>query len=105
MGAYMRKTYDWRDEVKTLRMPVMLVYGDSDMITPDHAVEFYHLIGGGLKDAGWGREHMGQNRLAILPDFTHYEMFTTPAIAATVLPFLNGVSGRKSWAEQVKEAE
>jgi pimeloyl-ACP methyl ester carboxylesterase len=104
MGAYMRQSFDWAEDVKTLKMPVLLVYGDSDMITPDHIVAFYRLLGGGQKDAGWMREHMGQNRLAILPDFTHYEMFTTPAIAETLLPFLNGVSGRKSWAEQVQES-
>ena len=30
--------------------------------------KFYQLLGGGLKDAGWQREHMSQNRLAILPE-------------------------------------
>ena len=97
MGEYMRQPYNWADDVKTLKMPVMLVYGDSDMIRPEHIVEFYHLLGGGLKDAGWGREHMSKNRLAILPDLTHYEMGAAPALGQTVLPFLNGESGAKSW--------
>jgi hypothetical protein len=79
-------------------MPVMLVYGDSDMIRPEHIVEFYKLLGGGLRDAGWMREHMSRNRLAILPDLTHYEMFLAPEMARTVLPFLDGKSGAKSWA-------
>jgi hypothetical protein len=35
-----------------------------------------------------------------VPDLTHYEIFFAPAMAATALPFLNGVSGSKSWAEQ-----
>ncbi len=75
MGEWMRTPYDWADDVKhAARCPVMLVYGDSDMFRPEHIVEFYHLLGGGLKDAGWQREHMSQNRLAILPDVTHYEM-------------------------------
>jgi pimeloyl-ACP methyl ester carboxylesterase len=103
MGELMRQPYDWADDVKKLRMPVMLVYGDSDMIRPAHIVEFYQLLGGGLKDAGWMREHMSQNRLAILPDLTHYEAFMAPQLAHTVLPFLNGQSGMKSWAEQVAE--
>ena len=101
MGESMRRPYNWAEDVKTLKMPVMLVYGDSDMMRPEHIVEFYHLLGGGLKDAGWGREHMSKNRLAILPDLTHYEMFAAPQFATTVLPFLNGESGAKSWAEQV----
>ncbi len=105
MGALMRTPYNWAEDVKTLKMPVMLVYGDSDMFRPEHIVEFYQLLGGGLKDAGWMREHMSKNRLAIVPDLTHYEMFTTPVLAQTVLPFLNGKSGTKSWAEQVNEAK
>ncbi len=90
MGELMRKPYNWAEDVKTLKMPVMLVYGDSDMIRPEHIVEFYHLLGGGLKDAGWQREHMSQNRLAILPNLTHYEAFASPALADAVMPFLNG---------------
>ena len=95
MGEWMRTPYNWADEVRTLKGPVLLVYGDSDMFRPEHIVEFYHLLGGGLKDAGWQREHMSQNRLAILPDVTHYEMAAAPALVPTVLPFLNGKTGPK----------
>ncbi len=101
MGALMAKPYDYEADVKTLKMPVMLVYGDGDMFRPEHIVKFYQLLGGGLRDAGWTREAMPQNRLAILPDLTHYELFSAPVLAETVLPFLNGRSGVKSWAEQV----
>ena len=103
MGEMMRQPYDWADDVKKLGMPVMLVYGDADMFRPDHVVEFYRLLGGGQRDAGWTREHMSQNRLAILPDLTHYEMSLTPELARTVLPFLDGKSGVGSWAEQVSQ--
>ena len=81
-------------------MPVLLVWGDSDMFRPEHMIEFYQLLGGGLRDAGWMREHMGQNRLAILPNLTHYEMFMSPALVTTALPFLNGETGAPSWAAQ-----
>jgi hypothetical protein len=64
-------------------------------------VKFYQLLGGGLKDAGWQREHMSQNRLAILPNLTHYEMGVAPQLADTALPFLNGEGRAKSWSEQV----
>jgi pimeloyl-ACP methyl ester carboxylesterase len=100
MGELMRVPYDWSDEVKTLRMPVMLIFGDSDMYRPEHVVKFYQLLGGGLRDAGWMREHMSQNRLAILPDVTHYDMFLAPELPRTALPFLNGRTGHGSWAEQ-----
>jgi pimeloyl-ACP methyl ester carboxylesterase len=101
MGKAISKPYDWSSDVKTLKMPVMLVYGDSDMFRPEHIVKFYQLLGGGLRDAGWMRETMAQNRLAILPDLTHYEIFASPAMAQTVLPFLDGKSGAKSWSEQI----
>src|SRR5256885_1647114 len=101
MGAYMRKPYDWSAEVKKLTMPVILIYGDSDMFRPEHIVKFYQLLGGGLKDAGWQREHMSQNRLAILPNLTHYEMGLAPQLVETALPFLNGETRPKSWNEQV----
>jgi pimeloyl-ACP methyl ester carboxylesterase len=101
MGAYMRKSYDWSAYVKKLTMPVMLIYGDSDMFRPEHEVKFYQLLGGGLKDAGWQREHMSQNRLSILPNLTHYEIGLAPQLVDTALPFLNGEGRAKSWSEQV----
>ncbi len=97
MGEFMRRPYDWSEDVKKLRGPVMLVYGDADMIRPEHIVRFYQLLGGGLKDAGWQRENMSRNRLAILPNLTHYEMFNTPALVSTVLPFLNGQQNPPAW--------
>lgn len=90
MGEWFRKPYDWADDVRKLKGPVMLVYGDADMIRPEHIVSFYQLLGGGLQDAGWQREHMSPNRLAILPNVTHYEMSSAPALVPTVLSFLNG---------------
>jgi pimeloyl-ACP methyl ester carboxylesterase len=95
MGAYMRRPYDWSADVKKLTMPVMLVYGDSDMFRPEHIVKFYQLLGGGLRDAGWMREHMSKNRLAILPDVTHYDMFMAPQLVQAVLPFLDGKSNKE----------
>jgi pimeloyl-ACP methyl ester carboxylesterase len=105
MGAYMRKSYDWSADVKKLTMPTLLMYGDSDMMRPEHIVKFYQLLGGGLKDAGWQREHMSQNRLAILPNVTHYEMGVAPQMVETALPFLNGYPRVGTWAEQVGGAK
>jgi pimeloyl-ACP methyl ester carboxylesterase len=101
LGVLMRQPYDWSADVKKLTMPTMLIYGDSDMYRPEHEVKFYQLLGGGLQDAGWQREHMSQNRLAILPNVTHYEMGLAPELVDTALPFLNGAGRAKSWSEQV----
>ncbi|HEX3597725.1 MAG TPA: alpha/beta hydrolase [Polyangiaceae bacterium] len=105
LGAYMKQSYDWSAEIPTLPMPTMLVYGDGDMFLPEHEIAFYKLLGGGKQDAGWMRETLSQNRLAILPDVTHYDIFTAPSLTPTVLPFLNGTSAVKSWAEQVSATQ
>jgi pimeloyl-ACP methyl ester carboxylesterase len=104
MGELMRTPYDWSADVRKLAMPVMLVYGDADMYRLEHIVDFYHLLGGGLRDAGWMREHLSPNRLAILPNRTHYDVFFAPELAATVLPFLDGETRVESWEAQQREA-
>ena len=104
MGELMSRDVDWSDDVAKLTMPVMLVFGDSDMFRPDHVVDFYRRLGGGLRDAGWQRELQSPNRLAILPDLTHYDIFLDPGLATTVLPFLEGKRRSHSWAEQVEQA-
>lgn len=101
MGRMMRNSYDYSAAVRSLTMPVMLIYGDSDMVRPEHIVEFYQMLGGGQRDAGWQRENMSGSRLAILPDLTHYEMFMAPQVFRTALPFLNGQSDAPIWAATV----
>lgn len=105
LGTFMRKDYDYSADVAKLKMPVMLVYGDSDMYRPEHEIKFYQMLGGGLKDAGWMRENLSQNRLTILPNRTHYDVFFAPELTATTLPFLNGETKVKSWDEVVSETK
>ncbi|ESY84024.1 MULTISPECIES: alpha/beta fold hydrolase [Mesorhizobium] len=105
LGNFMRQNYDFSADVPKLKMPVMLAYGDSDMYKPEHEIKFYQMLGGGLKDAGWMRENLSQNRLAILPNRTHYDVFFAPELTAAALPFLDGETRVKSWDEVVGEAE
>lgn len=104
VGDFMRGHYDYSADAKKLTMPTMLVFGDGDMYRPEHVVEFYKLLGGGLRDAGWGRETLAKNRLAIIPDQTHYDIFFSPKLVATTLPFLDGVSGAQTWEQNVDAA-
>jgi hypothetical protein len=104
MGELMRQPYDWAEDVKRVgasATEVMLVCGDSDMFRPEHIVEMYKLLGGGQRDAGWQREYLSKHRLAILPNVTHYDMFLSPALVPTVLPFLVGKRDAVSWAQTV----
>lgn len=104
MGKLMSVDYDYSADVASLKMPVMLVFGDSDMYRPEHVIKFYQLLGGGLRDAGWMRENLSQNRLAIIPNRTHYDTFFAPELTTTVLPFLNGETAVKSWDDVVTAA-
>jgi pimeloyl-ACP methyl ester carboxylesterase len=83
--------YDWSAEIPALgqRMPVMLVAGDADGMPPSHAVAFFELLGGGLRDAVFDRSGMTRHRLAILPGVTHYDINVVPALSAAVIPFLD----------------
>jgi len=90
MGDLMRTDYDWSEDVPKLKMPVMLVYGDADAIRTSHAVEFFELLGGGQRDAGWDGSGMSTARLAILPGMTHYNIFMSDALASTAVAFLDG---------------
>jgi hypothetical protein len=72
--------------------PVIVVGGatcDRAMARPAHAVEFFELLGVGLADAGWDGSGMPDARLATLPATTHYDIFSSPALASTVALFLD----------------
>ncbi len=89
MGELLRQDYDWSKAVSALKIPVMIVVGDADSVRTAHAVEFFELLGGGQRDANWDGSGMSNARLAILPGTTHYDIFSTPILAPTVIPFLD----------------
>ncbi|MET7935049.1 alpha/beta hydrolase [Streptomyces sp. NPDC005322] len=85
-----QRDYDWSAEVADITAPVLLVFGDGDAVRPAHMVEFFALLGGGLKDPGWdGSGDRPASRLSILPGATHYDILTSPLLAGVVLPFLD----------------
>jgi pimeloyl-ACP methyl ester carboxylesterase len=87
-GALLRRPYDWTEEVRALRMPTLLAYADADSIPVTHAAEFYGLLGGGLRDAGWDGSGRPAAQLAILPGRTHYDVFAAPELPDVVDRFL-----------------
>ncbi len=88
VGEAVKVDYDWSREVAALRMPVLIVAGDADAVRTAHLVEFFALLGGGQRDAGWDGSGRPQGELAILPGATHYDIFSRPELASTALQFL-----------------
>ena len=80
--------YDWTEDVPKIAARTLLVYADADSIRPDHIAEFYGLLGGGQRDAGWDGSQRSPNQLAVLPGTTHYDIHLSPALPASVLSFL-----------------
>jgi hypothetical protein len=72
-----------------LTTPTLLVYADADSIPVTHAAEFFALLGGGLRDAGWDGSARPKARLAILAGRNHYDIFQSDQLAAVVKEFLD----------------
>ena len=88
-GALLRTPYDWTEEVRAMTVPTLLVYGDADSVPPSHAAEFFALLGGGLRDAGWDGSGRPASGLAVLRGRTHYDVFDAPELPAVVTGFLD----------------
>ncbi len=64
-----REFEGWPAEViQSIKAPTLLIIGDSDVIRPEHAVEMFRLLGGGVAGDVVGLPH---SQLAVLPGTTH----------------------------------
>jgi len=83
-GEMNRGSYDWSADVAKIRSPTLLIFSDADMMSPEHMVEIYKLLGGGTCDAGIdGLKRPTPNQLAIIPGTTHYNLLLTATKSAT----------------------
>jgi len=91
IGEAMSKDFDFTEEVRSLKMPTLVMAADADMAPPSHYVEVFKLLDGGLRDGGWMGEGRpkGGHAFAILPGLTHYNIFSSPLFAAATLAFLD----------------
>jgi pimeloyl-ACP methyl ester carboxylesterase len=89
LGELLRQDYDWSKEVVAIKVPTLIVVGDADSVRTSHAVAFFELFGGGKVDAGWDGSGMSNARIAILPAMTHYNIYSSPQLAAVVAAFLD----------------
>jgi pimeloyl-ACP methyl ester carboxylesterase len=67
--------------------PTLLIIGDSDIVRPEHAVEMFRLLGGGVAGDMVG---LPKSQLAILPGTTHVTVVArTDLLLAIIPPFLD----------------
>jgi pimeloyl-ACP methyl ester carboxylesterase len=87
--AFIGEDYDWSAEVPGVKAPTLLIVGDWDAVRISAATRMFELLGGGAQDAGWDRSGMGQNRFAVIPNATHYDIISTTAVSELAIPFLD----------------
>lgn len=81
----------WENDLKALKTPVLIIAGDADVATPEHMVNMFRLLGGGVMgDMG---KPLPSSRLAIMPATAHTAVITQPdLLLAFIAPFLKGVT-------------
>ena len=79
----------WEAQVRALKTPVLIIAGDADVVTLEHSVALFRLLGGGVM-GDMGKPLPG-SRLAILPATSHTAVITQPDLLhALIEPFLKG---------------
>jgi pimeloyl-ACP methyl ester carboxylesterase len=69
--------------ISAIDVPILLIIGDSDIVTPEHAVAMFRLLGGGvLGDLA----PMPPTRLAVLPGTSHIGVTRRAQMLMTMIP-------------------
>jgi pimeloyl-ACP methyl ester carboxylesterase len=95
-GELQRQPYDWSEEIQQLTTGVLLVFADADSIPVSHIAEFYALLGGAQRDAGWDGSSRPDAQLAILPGLTHYDIFGSALLIEVFEQFFGHTRGNQS---------
>ena len=87
--ALQKEPMAWGEDVKKLKIPVLIIAGDSDGVTLEHMIAMFRLLGGGIiGDMG---KPLPNSRLAIMPATSHTAVITqTDLLIAFIEPFLKG---------------
>jgi pimeloyl-ACP methyl ester carboxylesterase len=66
--------------IRAMRAPTLIVIGDSDVVRPEHAVEMFRLLGGGVLGA------QPNSELAILPGTNHVTLVDRADLLLPIIP-------------------
>ena len=78
---------NWRglseDQVRSIKAPAMLIVGDADIVRPEHVVQMFRLLGGGVPGDLVG---LPRSQLAVLPGTTHVTLITRTNWLLSMIP-------------------
>ncbi len=72
------------ETIRAIKSPTLLIIGDSDIVRPEHTVEMFRLLGGGIP--GDTPAGLPNSQLAVLPGTSHV---TVPDRADWLVPMIN----------------
>jgi pimeloyl-ACP methyl ester carboxylesterase len=75
------------EQIQSFKAPMLIMVGDSDIVRPEHVVEMFRLVGGGVVGDAVG---LPASQLAILPGTTHVTVvYRTDWVTSMTNEFLN----------------
>jgi pimeloyl-ACP methyl ester carboxylesterase len=76
------------ESIRAIQSPTLLIIGDSDLVQPEHAVEMFRLLGGGV--FGDTPAGLPDSQLAILPGTSHVSLASrTDLLIPMITAFLD----------------
>ncbi len=72
------------ETIRAIQAPTLLIIGDSDLVRPEHAVEMFRLLGGGV--FGDTPAGLPKSQLAILPGTSHVTVVDRADLLLSMIP-------------------
>jgi pimeloyl-ACP methyl ester carboxylesterase len=72
------------ETIRAIQAPTLLILGDSDLVRPEHAVEMFRLLGGGV--FGDTPAGLPTSQLAILPGTSHVTVVDRADLLFAIIP-------------------
>src|ERR687896_428189 len=72
------------EAIRAIKAPTLLIIGDSDLVRPEHAVEMFRLLGGGI--FGDTPAGLPNSQLAVLPGTSHVTVVNRADLLLAIIP-------------------
>jgi pimeloyl-ACP methyl ester carboxylesterase len=72
------------EAIQAIKAPTLLIIGDSDLVRPEHAVEMFRLLGGGV--FGDTPAGLPNSQLAVLPGTSHVTVVNRADLLLAIIP-------------------